>query len=245
MLARTARSATQDIKNGYEYGCTGACGSGPVTARSVQQSPVRPGLAREESGCFCSRLRGHRCPFENHASWSRWPQAVTTVFRRKLPCYEGRADQCVCHRGSGHPSGDLAVERHRFPVSALGRSSTHEALGRTAVLLCLANPGGEDRQSPQLLRYDDPDGTTRSRSCMGTGDGVTSPARFSCSMSNAVGNSCRVLFACRTGALLEQTDGVGPLFREQKSIARGKAGSCQMYGKRSERMKRSGEGSGF
>ena len=47
---------------------------------------------------------------------------------------------------------------------------------------------------------------------MGTGDGVTSPARFSCSMSNAVGSCCRVLFACRTGALLEQTDGGGTPF---------------------------------
>ncbi len=54
---------------------------------------------------------------------------------------------------------------------------------------------------------------------MGTGDGVTSPARFSCSMSNAVGNCCRMLFACRTGAFLEQTDGVGLLFRSEKIIA--------------------------
>ncbi len=71
-------------------------------------------------------------------------------------------------------------------------SSTHGALGQTAVLFCLAAQEGEDRQSPSLLRYDDPDGTTRSRPCNGTGDGVTSPARFSCSMRNAVGNSCRV-----------------------------------------------------
>ena len=33
---------------------------------------------------------------------------------------------------------------------------------------------------------------------------MTSPARFSCSMKNAVGNCCRVLFACRTGAFLEE-----------------------------------------
>ena len=49
MLARTARCATQERKKGYYHGCTGACGSGPVTARSVQQSSVRPGPARYKS----------------------------------------------------------------------------------------------------------------------------------------------------------------------------------------------------
>ncbi len=59
------------------------------------------------------------------------------------------------------------LERHRSPVSALGSSSKHEALGRTAVLFYLPDQEGEDRQSPRLLRYADPDGTTRSGSCRG------------------------------------------------------------------------------
>ncbi len=94
-----------------------------------------------------------------------------------------------------------------------GSSSKHEALGRTAVLSYLPDQEWEDRECPPVLRYADTDGTTRSRSCMGAGDGVTSPARFSCSMRNAVGNSCRVLFAGRTGAFLEQTDGGGTPFQ--------------------------------
>ena len=106
----------------------------------------------------------------------------------------------------------FALEQHRSLVSVIGSSSRHEALGRTAVLFSLRVQEWEDRQSPQLLRYADPDGTTRSGSCMGTGDGVTSPARFSCSMSNAVGNCCRMHFAGRTGAFLEQTDGGGTPF---------------------------------
>jgi hypothetical protein len=35
MLASNARSATQERKEGSEYGCTGACGSGSVTDGSV------------------------------------------------------------------------------------------------------------------------------------------------------------------------------------------------------------------
>jgi hypothetical protein len=105
------------------------------------------------------------------------------------------------------------------PVSARGSSSKHEALGRTAVLFCLPDQEREDRQSALLLRYADPDGTTRPGSCMGTGDGVTAPARFSCSMRNPVGNSCQHKAPGRTGALLEQTGGGGTPFRSEKIIA--------------------------
>src|SRR5215469_2042888 len=74
---------------------------------------------------------------------------------------------------------DKSMAAFAADASVLGSSSTHEALGRTAVLFSFRVQEWEDRQSPQLLRYDDPAGTTRSGSCNGTGDAVTAQARFS------------------------------------------------------------------
>jgi hypothetical protein len=88
----------------------------------------------------------------------------------------------------------------------------HTVIASVSSLVLSSPSTGLISQGLLVLRYADPDGATRSGSCMGTGDGVTAPARFSCSMSNGVGNCCRVLFACRICAFLEQTERVGGAF---------------------------------